>query len=438
MKNAANIFITIVACISLLVLWKIFAKVTGLFISTNQQVFYQFVQAGIIIFCLLGGTYKKLWSPNVLKHWVTGIAFSSIAILMLILCYHFLSIHKRAIEYYNYITSNNFISWGPSMYTKDDNLGYRMIPASQTSLLYHYLPPVDVKTDTNGYRIPVSKKNLTDVTKPVDILFLGCSFTFGSACRAEDTFPYIVAVEMRKNYVNAAVGGYGLAQMYLQAKQLISKYKPKYLVIQNSPWLILRGVSEFAPSRGGYMLPVPYFADSGKLFQVEKPIYKSSIGKLFPAKDRRLFSGKILRYYFRRGVPYFAQEQFYIFITRCKNLVSLKQTPTTRIDSAEFDAYRKIFEYAELNQTKVILLKLGNSEGSNKTELISKLGRNISVANADSLLYGYINGYSSNKYRTSFGHWGTTERGDSIFVDGHPNNVSHKLIAQSIFPHLMQ
>jgi hypothetical protein len=265
---------------------------------------------------------------------------------------------------------------------------------------------------------------------------LGCSFTFGSACKAEDTFPYIVARESGKNYVNAAVGGYGLAQMYLQAKQLISKYKPKYLVIQNSPWLILRGVSEFAPSRGGYMLPVPYFADRGEFFEVEKPIYKSSIGKLFPARDRRLFSGNVLSYYFQRGIPYFAQEQFYIFITRCKNFVSLKQSPTTRIDSAEFDAYREIFEQAELNQTKVILLKLGNSEGSNKTELIAKAGRNISVANADSLLYEYVKGYSPIKYRNAFGHWGTTESGDSIFVDGHPNTVSHKLIAQSIFPHL--
>lgn len=34
-----------------------------------------------------------------------------------------------------------------------------------------------------------------------------------------------------------------------------------------------------------------------------------------------------------------------------------------------------------------------------------------------------------------FGHWGT-KGSDSVFIDGHPNPLAHKLIATSILEHL--
>lgn len=428
----ANIAVTVLLCIFLLFLWQGFSNVTGVFIPRNRQPLYQFIQATIIVFCLVGCTYKKLWRPSFINSRIKRSGLVSFIFILLILCYHFLSIHKNAVAYYNYISSDNFISWGESMYTKDVNLGYKMIPDRRSALLYKYLQPVDVQTDKNGFRIPVSKKSLTDVSKPIDILFLGCSFTFGSACKAEDTFPYLVASEKQMNYINAAVGGYGLAQMYIQAKQLISKYKPKYLVVQNSPWLIERGVSEFAPSRGGYMLPVPYFADSANFFRAEPPIYTSSIAKLFPAEDRRIFSGNFLLYYFKKGLLYFANEQLHVFITRCKNFLFLKKMPTGKIASAEFYAYKEIFKYAELHQTKIVLLNLCNPPDSDKARKISRIGKKVSIANADSLLNNYIREYSLFNYKRAFGHWGITKSGDSIFVDSHPNTMSHKLIAESI------
>lgn len=321
------------------------------------------------------------------------------------------------------------------MYAKDDTLGYRMIKNNRSSLVYNLLPTVPVRTDQEGFRIPDSIPTLTATEKSVDLLFLGCSFTFGSACKAENTFPYLIAAEKKMNYVNAAVGGYGVAQMYLQAKQLIPRFKPKYVIVQNSPWLIVRGISEFAPSRGGYLLPTPYFSDEGSSFQVESPIYHSSVERLFPAQDRKSYYGKFFKYYIEKGIPYFLREQIQIFFVRCKNILFLKKRPTRRVVEAEQFAYSEIFKIAKQYSVKVILLNLSNSPGSDKCRKLGDRGNNVVIANADSLLYQFLGTDSEIAYHKTFCHWSKSGK-DSVFVDSHPNKLSHRLIAESILMHI--
>lgn len=424
-----DIFLAAAICVILLFSLKFFAKYTGLFLPLGTKDIYQILQSLIVLFFIIGLTYKRLWDTSLFKNILKSSAFFLCQLLLIVFIYNFLSMNKNILEYYKYFTNENFISWQGRMYAKDSSLGYRMIKNNRSALVYNYLPAIPVRTDANGFRIPDSAASLTDINKKTDLLFLGCSFTFGSACKAEESFPFLVAEDKKMNYINAAVGGYGLAQMYLQAKQLIPKLKPRYIIVQNSPWLIIRAISEFAPSRGGYLIPTPYFADHGKGFQIEMPIYNSSVEQLFPAKDREKYAGRFLKYYFEKGLIYFGLEQYHVLVNRCKNFLFLKKMPTKREKEAEQFTYTEIFRLAEQYKAKVILLNLGNGTGTVKEWVPGT--PDICVANADSVLYKYIGTSSKEKYAAFYGHW-RKKGNDSVFVDSHPNKLSHQLIARTI------
>jgi hypothetical protein len=72
------------------------------------------------------------------------------------------------------------------------------------------------------------------------VLALGCSFTYGAATNAENTYPYLVGQRLAGTTRNAGVSSYGLSQMMILAKRLVPAYKPDYLLVQYSPWLVDR------------------------------------------------------------------------------------------------------------------------------------------------------------------------------------------------------
>jgi hypothetical protein len=433
-KTVIDAGVTIFICAGLLFLLQLFAAKTGLFLPLDTRHIYQILQALIILFCLYAFFYKRLWNSGLFRSpsKISGFLFS--ILFFLFITYHSLSVNKNILAYYRYFSSDNFISWKGRMYEHDSLLGYRMQPNNFSSLVYELKQPVPVKTDSSGFRVAHTGKQFSDVNKPVDLLFLGCSFTFGSACRAEETFPYIVAQESGMNYINAAVGGYGLAQMLIQAKQLIPKYKPRYIIIQRSPWLIERSLTEFAPSRGGYLLPTPYFVETKNEFSIGPPVYKSPINQLLPEEDRQIYKGHFLSYYFNKGISYFGNQQIQIIKTRTRNILGHKKRPTHKRHEAELFAYSEIIKLARAHDVEVILLNLNNGPISFKGKLpVSNYSYRI--ANADSVLRQRMSSSDEQEYVRMFGHWGMREN-DSVFIDGHPNPLAHKLIATSILMQL--
>lgn len=429
-KVLLDAIVTILLCVGLLFLLQWFAEKTGLFLPLDTRHIYQILQVSIILFCLYAFFYKRLWHPGLFRKPINSSLFLFSFATLFFVAYHTLSLHKNILAYYRYFSSENFISWKGNLYERDSLLGYRMRPNNLSSLVYDLKEPVSVKTDPNGFRVAQTTDLFSNANKPVDLLFLGCSFTFGSACKAEETFPFIVAQRSGMNYINAGVGGYGLAQMLLQAKQLIPKIKPRYVVIQRSPWLIERSVTEFAPSRGGYLLPTPFFVDDENSFRVEAPVYQSQINELFPDEDRKKFKGKFLRYYFNKGFSYFWIQQSEIIRTRIKNVLGHKKKPTDKEQEAELFAYSEIMKLAKAHNVEVILLHLNNGPITFKEKLpITEYSYNI--ANADSAMRQRMSSNNEQEYVRMFGHWGK-KGNDSIFIDGHPNPLAHELIAASI------
>ena len=101
------------------------------------------------------------------------------------------------------------------VYRFDPELGFAPIPNSQGA---HVLPPgpnIPIRYNADGFRIP--RDDSADVTsrlRPI-VLALGCSYTYGDACTAEDAYPYLVGKQISGSSINAGGCGYGLSHMVI-------------------------------------------------------------------------------------------------------------------------------------------------------------------------------------------------------------------------------
>lgn len=422
--------LSLLICAVLLFVWQAIASATGYFIPLEKRDAYKIGQAIIIVFCISVLGYKRLWSKKTVTKPLHAFVFLVAHTLLFYCVFHLVSIHKNTVAYYRYFTDNNFKSWKGKMYMRDSLLGYRLAPLLSSQMVYSQMPAMNVFTNSGGFRISENEQKEQLTTQQTDILFLGCSFTFGSACNAEETFPYIVSQEKQYRYINAGVEGYGLAQMIIAAKEILPKYRPSVVVLQYSPWLAYRSTFQFAPSHGGYLLPVPYFSKQKRSYQIEYPIYRSSVEQLFPEQDRQQFRGHFLKYYFQKGFLYYAGEQLKIIKHQLRYISGNAEWPTRNIKEAEAYGYTELFQLIESYNARIVVLKLNNGPVQS-SEDATLHHPNLLIADADSLMVGELDTINSNSYNRKFGHWAKKGR-DSVMVDSHPNKLAHKIIAEAI------
>ena len=124
-----------------------------------------------------------------------------------------------------------------------------VIDSSVPFITYPY--PVYYKYNSRGFRGPEWPKDLSDV-----IWCLGDSFTEGIGVPFEHTWPSILQTKTKKHCINLGINGSANRLILNIAKQVISKYNPKYMVImwshQNSryedPWTFI----DFDPTANDY------------------------------------------------------------------------------------------------------------------------------------------------------------------------------------------
>lgn len=375
---------------------------------------------------LLGITYKKIWTFKLFSKNSTKFLFCfTIATQVGVIAY-FSYAEARARGFYKYVISEKRIRWTGKLYQADDTLGFKPIPNTEASQLVTLGPDILTRFDKMGFRVPGQDSGYYDYESSLDILFLGCSFTFGNLCSAEKVFPYLVARKNNLSYINAGRSGYGLSQMLILAEKLIPRYKPKYVVVQYSPWLAERSTNFFAPTYYG-LLPAPYFVRSGKEFRLEYPVFKSQIFEIDIEELRNKYKENYIGFLLREGIPFVIKEHW----RKCKinylQVIGKIQSPSEdRVDLENF-VYGKICDIANKNGTKVIILNIENS--SEETHKVLKKGS--LVAEADSLLSLHVRMSRSKDYAKEFHHWRFNGI-DSVDVDAHPNCLAHEIIAESI------
>lgn len=430
MKKILNgLILAVVFAIVYFVLRKIFAFILmRMHIDTFWTITLLF--SFFISFYLVALTYKSLWDFDALKQAKKSILFVAFFIISMSIISYITWIDHKSRILYNYTLSDTERGWLGKVHKANDTLGFEPIPDAYG---YHTFPVgknIPMHYNKEGFRVPVNGISNFSGSEKTDILFLGCSFTYGDACLAEETFSYLVAKKNHFNYINAGVCGYGLSQMVLLAERLIPKYKPSYVVLQYSPWLIDRSSSFFAPTYIGTVTN-PYFTKKDKEYSIEYPDFSSQVFSINKKLYQEIYKGKYLKFLFEVGIPFYLKESYLTTRLMVKNLFGKVPSPTKERKEVERFAYNKMSNLARKYNTKVIILNLGDLEYTRQIKSIIKPGDNIRIADADSLLNEYLITSKTRNYEKEFGHWRFDGK-DTVLVDEHPNAKAHSIIANSI------
>lgn len=131
--------------------------------------------------------------------------------------------------YRPFTNSDYTVTTNPSHpYIADSTLGIRLKPGTFTITLNNTVT-FHATHQKNGERNIPYKKNLSSP----EIVFLGCSFTYGYGVDDSLSFPALIQRDRPGWHIrNQAVVGYGSAQHLLQIKQLVSgEHPPKSIVV---------------------------------------------------------------------------------------------------------------------------------------------------------------------------------------------------------------
>ena len=332
----------------------------------------------------------------------------------------------RTHQIYHYIKTNQR-GWSGEVNEAHKELGFAPIPNSRGLEIMPIGAAVPVRYDKYGFRIPVKDEFVTRNVHPI-VLTLGCSFTYGAATLAENTFPYLVGSSLRGSTKNAGVCGYGLSQMVILANRLIPRHNPDYVIVQYSSWLVKRAVRPLAPSYYG-KIPNPYYADDENL-TIRPPIFQTKIFDVPIDRYRNSQAGALDFFSFlgNVGLPLFIHDDVNMTAYFFANVLRLKDGPTKNRAAVIQHAYGEISKVAEQNGAVLIIVLLGEDH---QPVLVQRdlLPRNAIVVDAHSALLNKLPSVDKHSYQREYNHW----RGDPpVLVDGHPNEKAHGIIAEKI------
>lgn len=345
------------------------------------------------------------------------------------------------------LVKGDLLGWEGQVYMADEWLGYKPVPGKTGYARIPFSEKMPVRFDENGFRSTLYERQHRDTS----ILFLGCSYTFGDKCRADHLFSFYVGDSLRYKAVNAGMIGYGLAQILLRSRELIPRLQPRYVVVQQSPWLPQRAVVPYSP---GFFstVTVPRITLEQGAAVVHKPVYPTKIFDL--PMHRFMESGNGLldnaAFYFQVGIPLLSYNEFHKY--KFKWQAFRGKLPFHAYEEAasiESYVYSEISGLCQEYGSEMIILRLSNGIDQNADidESYTHNGLKPLIVDADSLLWARLDAGSLAEYEKVYKHWRVPDQAqldrygplfhraegtDSVLIDGHPNELAHSYIAAGI------
>lgn len=334
----------------------------------------------------------------------------------------------RTHHLYWYIKSNQG-GWQGKVHRADPELGFAPVPGSRGAQIFPIGDHVPVRYDQSGFRVPVNDEPDAGPNRLPVVLTLGCSFTYGAATHAEDTYAYFLGKYLGATTRNAGRCSYGLAQMMMLARTLVPLHKPKYLIVQYSPWLVSRAQNPFARSQFG-RLPHPYFFVRGNELALHPPVFMTKVMDLPADRYRSSPEGLLdrLSFMWNVGLPLFIHDDFHMAQYNLRRLIRSVPKPADDPERIVRYVYGEIGEIARANGARLVIVALGSDERRVPTPAGLFPGDSI-VVNAQDALLDRLRRVDQGTYDRTYGHW----RGSpSKLVDTHPNATAHRIIAEAI------
>lgn len=354
-----------------------------------------------------------------------NIALPIVPIVIITLVYLVYTMY-RTYPVYNQIKSS-MRGWRGKVHEANKELGFAPILNSYGAETMPIGADIPMRYDKDGFRIPIEDKLNTNNVHPV-VLTLGCSFTYGAATHAENTFSYLVGKSIGGSAKNGGVCSYGLAQMEIVAKKLIPLHKPDYIIVQYSPWLIDRSISQFAPTYFG-KVPTPYYVGEENL-KIRLPVFQSNMFELSldGYRNSQKGFGDFISFLWNVGLPLFVHDDYNMIVFTVNNIFKLKDRPTTNRLAVIRHAYGEIFKAAKGNGARLLIVILGKDAEPLQIDA-NLFPSDAMIVNAQDVLLARLSICNRENYIKEYNHW----RGSPPhLVDTHPNEKAHRIIAEAL------
>jgi hypothetical protein len=357
------------------------------------------------------------------------VAFSLVvtAALGLLLYIGFLGF--RTIRLYRFIKDSQR-GWHGRTLAADPVLGYAPIPGATGVALVPMGPGLPVRFDDHGFRVPFEEPKAAAEGSP-SVLTLGCSYTYGDLCLAEEAYPHILSRLTGCRSLNAGMTSYGLAQMLILARRLIPQYRPNYVVVQYSPWLVQRAQNFYAHGMNFVTTPVPFFSESSdRELRVNPPIFRSKAAEIAvnEYRSRPAGIGDYCRFLAQIGAPLLLYDDFQMTIHRLKRLTGFTPAPAADDQKIIDTVYKEIANICQSYNSRMIILVLGSNTNSIDHAGLDRIP-GARIVDAHAALLKALPERTPEGFRKMYGHW----RGNPpVFVDDHPNPTAHRIIAQEL------
>jgi hypothetical protein len=335
-------------------------------------------------------------------------------------------LHAR--QFYGFVKAGRV--WEGRLHQPDARLGYAPVPGGRGQEVRWNGPPVPVAFDADGFRVVPGEEGKPEESRG-RLLAIGCSFTFGLGCRAEEAWPHRAAASLGLRPSNAGVSGYGLASMLLRARDLVPRHSPAMLVVQYSPWLVARSQSPFAPSRFG-QVPVPWFRTGGGEDRLETaPPPFTTLTFSLPVAEYRTTPNDLrdfASFFFSVGLPLRMHDDAHLAGYHLARL--LGRAPEPEPDRARILrlCYAEIAALGRAAGATVAVVHLGSGVAY-EAEEFRTLGsiEGLVLVDAQRALWERLPEATSEAYGRTWHHW----EGERL-LDLHPNPAAHAVVAEEV------
>lgn len=354
---------------------------------------------------------------------------SALNIIFLIILYLGYCTYRSLILYKHIKNPSRGLSG--QVYRADPKLGFAPVPGSQGAHVLRPKPDIAICYDTDGFRVPQGY-GIPDAQKrprPL-VLALGCSYTYGDACKAEDAFVWRVGQLLHGSSINAGGCGYALSHMVLLARALIPRYKPDYVLIQYSPWLIQRSRSYFAPSFYGKVTN-PFFTVTASGMAIQPPVFMPIVFDL--PFDRYKQTPKTVAdtvsFLVTVGLPLHAYEDFMMLAYHIRKRIGRIALPARDTSAIIKNAYAEILQIAHDAGAQPLVVVLG--DGIAPVPVPDEIkAMDIPVVDVYAELMSRLPEPTTEYYGRAYVHWNDSNPPEVI--DAHPNPFAHTIIADII------
>ncbi|HEY7508752.1 MAG TPA: hypothetical protein VIG50_00785 [Vicinamibacteria bacterium] len=346
---------------------------------------------------------------------------------------YLLLVGQRSWAAYSFLKSDH-LGFRGRVHQADAELGFAAVPDADGFHVFPVGPPIPMRYDEEGFRVPAGLPTGQPRRRPL-VMALGCSFTYGDGCRAEDVYPHLVAQDLGGTALNAGKCAYGLSQMLLLARKLVPAYRPDYLLVQFSTWLPGRGTSGFARATFG-RVPVPFLllAEDGSA-SVHAPVFRTRVFDLpfHEFDNRRRGAGEFARFFTTAALPLFVHDDLQMAAYAVRRALGRlpeedQQRAQDRREDLNRAVYAEIGRLAAASGSRMVIVRLSHPL-ERHWQRLKELSPGALVVNAQAALDAHVPSGSRDEYYRRFGHW----RGDPPrFIDNHPNPAAHRVIADEV------